>query len=150
MEHIPEQGFPNIFVVARTDTADLEVYPYEVVKWILRMRGKKELKSAKSKLLSVSEGRGHFTTTFETRAEDLAFLDTWLNNLTSSYKMAPSRKNRASRKNRNNTMMRKNRASRKNRNNMTMRKNRNRKNRTNMMSMMPTMMGGFMAPLMKA
>lgn len=141
MEHIPDEGL-DLFVVARSDKADLEVYPYEVVKWIVRARGAKGETNKKEKLLYIHDGQGHFTTSLESRAEDLALLENWLtriNNLGYKYKMANrrnlTRKNRknASRKHRrnnapaaNSTMLggrrRKHRnASRKNR------KNRNRK-----------------------
>jgi hypothetical protein len=73
MEHIPADGHSGLFVVARTDMADLEVYPYEVVKYITRLRGP-------NKLLYVSQDRGHFTTDYKTRAEDLALLEEWLAN----------------------------------------------------------------------
>lgn len=130
MEHIPVGGIPQLFVVARTDLADLEVYPYEVLKFIQRIRSSND----KDKLVYIHEDRGHFTTTWKSRAEDLALLDNWLEhspgqdvlkksatrtkNHAPKYKMAMTRnrKNRASRKNRD----RKNRASRKNRNNAPM------------------------------
>lgn len=73
MEKIPVGGIPDLFVVARSDTADLQVYPYEVVKWIQRMRSKDT-----KKLLYIGSGKGHFTTTLESRAEDLALLENWL------------------------------------------------------------------------
>ena len=132
MEHIPVGGIPEVFVIARTDTADLEVFPYEVLKFIKRIRVKS---SDKSKLVFIHERRGHFTTSWKSRAEDIALLDDWLEqspglastskksalrtkNHTPKYNsMAPSRKNR-------------NRATRKNRD----RKNRNRNE--------PAMMGG--------
>ena len=138
IEHIPVGGIPELFVLARTDTADLEVFPYEVLKFIKRIRGKH---SNKSKLVFIHEGRGHFTTSWETRAEDIALLDDWLEqspgrkthekpavrtkNHTPKYNsMALSRKNRD----------RKNRASRKNRS--------SRKNRNNAPAAVPAMMGG--------
>jgi len=143
MEHTPAGGL-DLFVVARSDTADLEVLPYEVMKWIRRSREKGK---AFDKLLYVHNGQGHFTTNLESRAEDLALLENWLagpriNNLDDKYKMnGMSRKNRdrknrknASRKNRNNapanaTMLggRRNRKNRSNRH----RKNASRKNRRN-------------------
>ena len=128
MEHIPVGGIPELFVLARTDTADLQVFPYEVLKFIKRIRGNG---SGEEKLLFVHEGRGHFTTSWKSRAEDVAFLDNWIEqspgrpsskkpavrtkNHTPKYKTMATRRNRnrASRKNRD----RKNRASRKNRNN---------------------------------
>jgi pimeloyl-ACP methyl ester carboxylesterase len=118
MEHIPKKGIPGLFVVARTDLNDLEVFPYEVLKFIIRARGSSE---KHNKLLFIHEGLGHFTTSNKSRGEDLALLDSWLNssgmrkkNIDNKYKMPMTRKNRnRSRKNRD----RKNR-SRRNRNAM--------------------------------
>jgi oligopeptidase B len=117
MEHIPEEGLPGLFVIARTDLNDLEVFPYEVVKFIKRARGS-QLENGEKKLLFIHEGLGHFTSSNKSRGEDLALLDSWLNgsgmrkkNIRYKYKMAMTRKNRnRTRKNRD-------------------RKNRNRKNR---------------------
>ena len=124
MEHIPVGGIPGLFVLARTDTADLEVLPYEVLKFIKRVRSKKE---TNKKLVFVHKGRGHFTTSWESRTEDITLLDAWIEqspglastkkpavrtkNHTPKYNnmaMSPRNRNRASRTNR---------ASRKNRNN---------------------------------
>ena len=138
MEHIPVKGIPGLFVVARTDTADLEVFPYEVLKFIKRIRSKKDIQE---KLIFVHRGRGHFTTSWKSRAEDIALLDNWLKQspgLPSSKKPAVRTKNHTpkynsmalSRKNRD----RKNRASRKNRS--------SRKNRNNAPVAVPAMMGG--------
>ena len=130
MEHIPENGVPDLFVVARTDLNDLEVYPYEVLKFIHRVRGSGK---GYEKLVFIHDGLGHFTTTSESRAEDLALLNNWLEtsilrnkNPSYKYKMPMTRKNRSTRKNRKNNV-----ASRKNRkNNVASRKNRkNRKDR---------------------
>ena len=134
MEHIPENGIPGLFVVARTDLNDLEVYPYEVLKFIHRVRGQGK---GYEKLVFIHDGLGHFTTTTKSRAEDLALLNKWLEtsilrnkNRGYKYKMPMTRKNRSTRKNRkNNVASRKNRknnsASRKNRkNNAASRKNR--------------------------
>lgn len=122
MEHIPVAGIPDLFIVARTDTADLEVFPYEVLKFIKRVRSKKE---TNKKLVFIHEGRGHFTTSWESRAEDISLLDDWIEqspgrtetsekpavrtkNHTPKYNsMAMSRRNR-------NRATRKNRASRNN------------------------------------
>jgi protease II len=71
LEHIPEEGIPELFVVARTDLQDLEVLPYEVVKFIKRLRGPLD----KNKLVYIHSDRGHFTTDIKSRAEDLALLD---------------------------------------------------------------------------
>jgi len=133
MEHIPVEGIPELFVIARTDTADLEVFPYEVIKFIHKVRGNGK---GQKKLLFIDEGLGHFTTSVKSRSEDLALLDSWLDfpdpdapgqevqlknyavrtkNHMTKYKMPPSRKNRATRKNRKDR-----KDSRKNRNNVTM------------------------------
>ena len=67
MERIPDDGHSRLLVVARTDMTDLEVYPAEVVKYMTRLKGS-------NKYVFVSKDRGHFTTDFKTRAEDLALL----------------------------------------------------------------------------
>jgi dienelactone hydrolase len=142
MEHIPTKGL-DMFVVARSDKADLEVYPYEVVKWITRARGAAGRghdsisKSYKDKFLYVSDGKGHFTTDITSRAEDLALLENWISgyqnlrikNIGDKYNM-PNRRN-VTRKDR------KSRKDRKNRNNapanatmMGGKRRRNRKNAT--------------------
>jgi len=77
MERIPKAGMPNIFIVARTDMTDLEVYPYEPLKYITRMRGH-DSPGSQPKLIYISSEKGHFTTSHKSRAEDLALLDTWL------------------------------------------------------------------------
>ncbi|NDB86962.1 MAG: hypothetical protein EB127_30380, partial [Alphaproteobacteria bacterium] len=81
MEHIPKEGISDLFVIARTDKNDLQVFPYEVLKFIKRIRSKHE---THSKLVFIHEGRGHFTTTWKTRAEDIALLDNWLTNTRSN------------------------------------------------------------------
>jgi pimeloyl-ACP methyl ester carboxylesterase len=123
MEHIPEGGIPELFVIARTDLADLQVLPYEVLKFIQRVRGSAERNSAE-KLVYIHHGLGHFTTSLKSRAEDLALLESSfressfressgvrIKNIGYKYKMAMSRKNR--------NMTRKNKD----------RKNKNRKNK---------------------
>jgi len=142
---IPESGAPAIFVLCRIGLNDKEVFAYESVKWITRLRENE----GKPKLLAISEGEGHFVSgksSFRERAEDLALLLSnvarrFSRNKTKKskhriYKMALSRRNRknnvVSRKNRKNNMM----GGRKNRkNNMMSRKN-------NMMSRRNNMMGG--------
>jgi pimeloyl-ACP methyl ester carboxylesterase len=123
MEYIPADGIPELFVVARSDMADLEVYPYEVVKWILRMRGN----SGNNKLLYVDSGKGHFTTDYESRAEDLALLDQWLKETQNG--TSPDALRRKNRSYKYNTMA--NGMSRKNRKNMTRKNRKDRKDRKN-------------------
>lgn len=154
---IPESGAPAIFVLCRIGLNDKEVFAYESVKWITRLRENE----GKPKLLAINEGEGHFVygrSSFRQRAEDLALLfvasrrNSGLQTKKSKhriYKMALSRRNRknnvVSRKNRKNNMMggRKNNMSRKNnmmggrKNRKGSRKNRkgSRKNRKNNMTM---------------
>jgi hypothetical protein len=140
---IPKEGIPNVFVLCRTASLDMEVLAYESVKWIRKLRGKK----GEPKLLALTAGEGHFAkgpSALKQQAQDLAILDFVMRKKSNPriYKMMmPTRKNRknnlVSRKNRkNNLVSRKNRknnlVSRKNRKNRTERKNRkNRMNRKN-------------------
>jgi hypothetical protein len=140
MEHIPEEGISSLFVIARTDLNDLEVYPYEVLKWILRMRSNE--KDEQPKILKIHEGKGHFTTTSESRAEDLFLLKRWIKNIGGKYNqmeapspnaekmMAGGKRNRMNRTQRKNRMNRVNRVERKNRVNRSERKNRMNRNRS--------------------
>ena len=114
MERIPDEGIPEIFVIAHSDTADLEVYPYEVIKWIRRMRGTNASVNDYKKLLYVHNKTGHFTTTAKTISEDLALLENWISpdklpaprvkNHGTKYKMpmTKNKKNRSTRKNKKN------------------------------------------------
>jgi hypothetical protein len=107
----------------------------EILKFIKRIRSKKDIQE---KLIFIHRGRGHFTTSWKSRAEDIALLDNWLEQspgLPSSKKSAVRTKNRTPKYNSMATRRNRNRASRKNRD----RKNRaSRKNRNNA----PAMMGG--------
>ena len=144
---IPESGAPSIFVLCRTGLNDKEVFAYESVKWITRLRENE----GKPKLLAISQGEGHFVygrSSFRERAEDLALLlshvarrfsrDKTKKSKHRIYKMESTRRNRmtnvVSRKNRKgtNNMTGGRKGSRKNRmTNVVSRKNRkgNRKNR---------------------
>jgi hypothetical protein len=65
---------PNVFIYAKTATNDTQVYAYESVKWIRRLRTK-----GKPKLLKINVGIGHFTPpnmAVKTSALDCAILDT--------------------------------------------------------------------------
>jgi len=91
MEHIPEEGIPDLLVIARTDLADLQVMPYEPLKFIQRLRGSSlDLEKGAEKLIYVHRGRGHHTTRLKSRAEDLAILESSgarIKNLGYKYKM---------------------------------------------------------------
>ena len=157
MEHIPTEGIPDLFILARTDEQDLQVYPYEVLKFIERSRG--TTNSGRTKLLQISKGKGHFATTTLTREQDCWLLNknlghryTKMSGLsinTTQTKAAEilgdlkehgqwrknrgaSRKNRTQRKNKTNRANRMNRMNRSNRNRLNRsNRNRNRSNRSN-------------------
>jgi oligopeptidase B len=111
MERIPAEGYPGLFVVARTDKTDIEVYPYEVLKYIRRVRGS-DADKAEKKLVFVSESKGHFTTDQKTRAEDLALLEDWLSKGEKEFRKNTGAKYNITNKNRNVTR-KKNRSNRK-------------------------------------
>lgn len=65
---------PNVFVLARTGLNDSQVYAYEPIKWIRRLRkpGDKE-----EKVIGIAPGEGHFyspAVALQAKAEDLAIL----------------------------------------------------------------------------
>jgi len=69
---------PNILVLARTAEHDSQVFAYESVKWIRRLR---QEASKAPKLCIVEKDQGHFTppeATIQQWALDCAILDSWL------------------------------------------------------------------------
>lgn len=77
VDRIPEAGLPGLCVLLRTGENDMEVLPYEPVKWITRARSGRE---DKNKLLAYSANEGHFvdgSSLLEERATDLAILLAW-------------------------------------------------------------------------
>jgi protease II len=67
---------PSVFVLTRTAEHDSQVFAYESVKWIRRLR-----KSGGTKLCIVESGQGHFTPpdkTIRQWAIDCALLDSWI------------------------------------------------------------------------
>jgi len=67
---------PSIFVLTRTAEFDSQVFAYEPVKWIRRLR-----RGGGLKLAIVESGQGHFTPpdkTFRQWATDCALLDSWM------------------------------------------------------------------------
>ncbi len=131
VDTIPEKGVPSIFVLCRTGIHDKEVFAYESVKWITKLK-ESQGNFGEPKLLAVQLHEGHFpsgTSATQNRASDLALLLNWGARISNQrkhekkspfgiYRMANTRRNRKNRKN-----TRKNR-----KNNMTMRKNNMRKN----------------------
>ena len=74
VHRLPDGGAPGITVVCRTGFFDLQVYPYESLKWILALRGGRD--SPDAKFLHV-ETEGHFThgsTRYKNMAEDFLLL----------------------------------------------------------------------------
>jgi hypothetical protein len=72
VQNVPEGGVPKLFVVCRTSLVDIEVYAYESVKWMTRL---------KTGVLYVKKDGGHFTKTdelFVENAEDFVLLKKWL------------------------------------------------------------------------
>jgi protease II len=71
---------PGIFVLTRTAENDSQVYAYESVKWIRRLRSH-DSAGAAPKLCIVERGQGHFTPPEKTShqwAVDCALLDGWI------------------------------------------------------------------------
>jgi hypothetical protein len=78
IDSLPEEGAPAIFVVARTSLNDKEVFAYECVKWITKLRGSSP--SAQEKYLAITDGQGHFVRGSKgekQKIEDFLLLDGW-------------------------------------------------------------------------
>lgn len=74
VHRLPEGGAPGLTVVCRTGFFDLQVYPYESLKWILALRGLRT--PPDGKFLHVAM-EGHFTqgsTKYKDMAEDFLLL----------------------------------------------------------------------------
>jgi oligopeptidase B len=83
MESIPETGVPGLFVLCRTGLRDLQVLPYEPVKFIRKLRGEEHQNEPNGKYLSFEKDETHsysFKTFIKTRATDLALLIRWIEN----------------------------------------------------------------------
>ena len=77
------EGLPSLFILCRTGLNDMQVYPYEPLKWIIKSRGGLAADKAEGlpKLLGIEVGQGHFysgATEIEARARDLAILDSFI------------------------------------------------------------------------
>jgi prolyl oligopeptidase PreP (S9A serine peptidase family) len=71
---------PTIFVLTRTAENDSQVFAYESVKWIRRLRDH-DSKGDAPKLCIVEQGQGHFTPpekTIQQWSLDCALLDSWI------------------------------------------------------------------------
>jgi protease II len=72
---------PDVFVLTRTAANDSQVFAYESVKWIRRLRSSGGPDAKAPKLCVVEEDQGHFTPPDATSAQwatDAAFLDAWM------------------------------------------------------------------------
>jgi protease II len=72
---------PDIFVLSRTAENDSQVFAYESVKWIRRLRAAAGNSARAPKLCIVEKGQGHFTPPDATEVQwsmDCALLDTWM------------------------------------------------------------------------
>jgi hypothetical protein len=120
LEHSPvnrvaDTGLPNIFVLARTAENDSQVFPYEPLKWIWRLREGSEMPK-EGKLFAYAKGQGHFyvADAAETaRSTDLAILHEWATNQAARKKIAVYSIKMGN--GNNNVTMRKNRTERKQR-----------------------------------
>ncbi len=75
------QGAPDIFVWARTAEHDSQVFAYEPVKWVRRLRATGGVDAKGPKLVVVEQGQGHFTppeATVQQWTLDAAVLDAWM------------------------------------------------------------------------
>jgi protease II len=78
IDNLPSDGAPGVFVLGRTGLRDLQVMPFEPVKFIERLRGKE--KGPANKYLGIEEDETHSYSSkkfIETRAQDLAILLDW-------------------------------------------------------------------------
>jgi protease II len=72
------QILPSVFVYTRTAEHDSQVFAYEPVKWIRRLRSQSPLGAPK--VCVVEAGQGHFTPPDATASQwalDCAVLDAW-------------------------------------------------------------------------
>jgi oligopeptidase B len=78
MNTMPTDGAPGVFVLCRTGLKDLQVLPYEPVKWVQRLRGNSNPPAGK--FLAYEKDEAHVYTIpryYEARGHDLAILDLW-------------------------------------------------------------------------
>jgi oligopeptidase B len=82
MESIPDTGAPGVFVLCRTGLRDLQVLPFEPVKFIQKLRGTDQT-HPNNKFLDYEKDETHvysFKTFVRERATDLALLFRWIEN----------------------------------------------------------------------
>jgi len=79
MDTLPPDGAPGVFVLSRTGLRDLQVMPFEPVKFIERLRGARQTEP-QNKFLGIEDDETHSyssKTFVQTRAQDLAILLDW-------------------------------------------------------------------------
>jgi protease II len=79
MDTLPPDGAPGVFVLSRTGLRDLQVMPFEPVKFIERLRGSRQTEP-QNKFLGIEDEETHSyssKTFVNTRAQDLAILLNW-------------------------------------------------------------------------
>jgi prolyl oligopeptidase PreP (S9A serine peptidase family) len=72
---------PNVFVWARTAEHDSQVFAYEPIKWVRRLRAVGGVQAKGPKIVVVEKGQGHFTppdATVHQWSLDCAVLDAWM------------------------------------------------------------------------
>jgi protease II len=89
VDNVPPGGVPALFLVARTALGDVEVYAYESVKWMERIRGGGGGGSHNALLHVGGKESGHFTesvSVYEEYAEDFLLLENWISRASASKK----------------------------------------------------------------
>lgn len=81
VDSLSEKGAPGLFILGRTSLNDREVFPYESLKWLTRLRGfPTAVKESLPKLLAITGGAGHFvrgSTAHSQMAEDFILLSSF-------------------------------------------------------------------------
>ena len=76
IHQLGSKGAPGIKVLCRSGAEDIQVYPYESLKWIEALRGGKK---DDSKVLYIDKYGHHSKSVYKEYAEDFAIIMKWLN-----------------------------------------------------------------------
>jgi pimeloyl-ACP methyl ester carboxylesterase len=93
---LPSDGAPGVFVICRTGLKDLQVMPFEPIKWIRKLRG--TAMPPAGKFLAYEEDEAHvysYARYYTARALDLAILDLWADGRLQIPASSYTRKNRS-------------------------------------------------------
>ena len=74
IHQLESQGAPGIKVLCRSGVHDLQVYPYESLKWIEALRGNRK---SGDKILYIDNDSHHSKSVFKEHAEDFAIIMRW-------------------------------------------------------------------------